>query len=321
VKIDKDIKSIHFLYLYIFAQFFELFFNREFLVSVLPFGIAGISVTKIEPFLKSFYIIGGTAYTLMLILQPLLLILVIIKIKDNLSKGLLSAVLYLTLLADVIHIAYGVNNTAFQIPATFSIIYAILLVITPLYLIIKQNKKILLAMFIPDILAYSFLISTWLTNVLGNSSIGIISGYSGFLMAYAILFSGVAFITYSIVKKVNLIRVLPFIFIGFFVAIASAFNLIPGWDFAIGVAFPYIFGILGIRNWMPPIFFMIAAITFGCAIEMRKIDKPLALSTLSILAATLIYYSVPITTYLIAPLIGTTFLYLIPANKVETLKK
>ncbi|AWR95828.1 hypothetical protein [Acidianus brierleyi] len=321
MKIDRDIKLIHFLYLYIFAQFFELFFNREFLVSVLPFGLAGISVTKIEPYLKAFYIIGGTAYTLMLILQPILLILVIIKVKNNLSRGLLSAILYLTLLADAIHIAYGVNNTTLQIPAIFSIIYAILLAITPLYLMIRQNKKILLAIFIPDVLAYCFLISTWLTNALGNSSIGIVSGYSGFLMAYAVLFSGIAFITYSILKKINLIKILPFMTVGLFVAIASAFNLIPGWDFAIGVTFPYIFGILGIRDWMPPIFFLIAAITFGCAIEMRKIDKPLALSVLSILASTLIFDSVPITTYLIAPLVGTTFLYLIQTNKVETLKK
>jgi hypothetical protein len=287
----------------------------------LPFGLAGVSVTKIEPYLRSFYIIGGTAYTLMLILQPLILLLVILKVRNNLSKGLLSAILYLTLLADIIHIVYGVNNTTFQIPAIFSIIYAILLVVAPLYLIIKQNRKILLAMFVPDILAYSFLISTWLTDLLGNSSIGIISGYSGYLMAYTILFSGISFIIYSFIKKVSIVRVLPFVILGLFVAIASALNLIPGWDFAIGVAFPYIFGILGVRDWMPPIIFFIAAITLGCAIEMRKIDKPLAFSVLSILAATLIYDSVPITTYLIAPLVSITFLYLIQTNKVEIVKK
>ncbi len=321
MKVDKDIKLIHFLYLYIFAQFFELFFNREFLVSVLPFGLAGISVAKIEPYLKSFYLIGGTAYTLMLILQPVFLVLALIKIKDNLSRGLISAILYLTLLADIVHVGFGVNNTAFQIPAIFSIIYVLLLILTPLYLIVRQNKKILLAMFIPDILAYSLLVSTWLTNVLRNSSLGILSGYSGLLMSYAVMFSGLVFIIYSIMKRVSLVRVLPFVIIGIFVAIASGFNLIPGWGFAIGVAFPYIFGILGIRDWMPPIFFLIAIITFGFAIEMRKIDKPLALSILSILAATLIFDSIPITTYLIAPLISTTFLYLIQTNKVETLKK
>ena len=311
-KLNNYFNPIHFLYLYLISAFLELFFNREFLVSVLPFGLAGISVSKIEPYLTAFYIIGGSAFTFLLILQPVLLVWAIVKIKEKLSRVLLSSVLYLTLFADFAHIAYGVNNTAFQLPAIYSIVYVILIILASINLM--KVKKILYVLFIPDILAYSFLLFTWLTEVFRASCIGLLSGYSGYLMAYSVLSAGIIFIVWS-VRKVRVVRILPFVAIGVFVGIASWLNLIPGWDFAIGVAFPYIFGILGIRDWMPPLFFVIAFITFGYALCLRKVDKPLSFSVLALLASTLVFDSVPITLYLIAPLVAMTYLYLTPVKE------
>ncbi|BDC17674.1 hypothetical protein [Acidianus sp. HS-5] len=311
-KINNFFNPIYFLYIYLISAFLELFFNREFLVSVLPFGLAGISVSKVEPYLTAFYIIGGVAFTFLLILQPVFLVWAILKIKQKLGRILLASVLYLTLFADFMHIAYGVNNTAFQLPAVYSIIYVTLIIGSSLLLI--KGKNILYALFIPDILAYSFLLFNWLAQFLRASWIGIISGYSGYLMAYAVLAAGVIFISWA-VRKVRIVRILPFVAIGLFVGIASWLNLIPGWDFAIGVAFPYVFGILGIRDWMPPIFFVIAFITFGYALCLRKLDKPLSFSVLALLAATLVFDSVPITLYLISPLVAVTYLYLTPVRQ------
>lgn len=302
----------YFLYLYIIAQVFELFFNREFLVSVLPFGLAGISPTKIEPYLQGLYLIGGTAYTLILLLEPLILILAIIYIKDKLSRALLLSVLYLAVLADTVHIIYGVNNTSFLLPTVYSLVFVSMIIITSIYLSTRARKTFMIFVLIPDILAYMFLMFNWASQFGGWTLMSLLSGYSGDLIAYSVLFVGSGIVVYSVMKRMYQLKVLlPFAIVGISVALVSGLNLIPGWGIALGTIFPYILGFLGVSDWMPPVFFAIAMTAIGCIVSMYKYDRPLSLAILSLIVSSLIFDSVPIITYLLEPLISFTFLYLV----------
>jgi hypothetical protein len=299
----KDIKI--FLFSYIISSFFELFFNREFLVGVLPLGMAGINLSKSIIFI-AFYYIGAIAYGLVFALQFILIgISAYVGKLSKETKGLLWAVLYLTILFDLIHLAEGVNNTAFNPPVLSSFIY-VLIIITAIFFIIRDlNKKILYVLIIPDLLAFGVLIGSWLIELSKLSIFGEITYFCGTFMAYSIIIVGSIFVVYSIiVKKVNLKYYIPAAMLGLPVFIVALFNLVPGIAMAMGFTFPYILGILGVRNWMPPIFFLIAIFALFSSIGLYKNDKKLSLAVLGLLSGALIFDTVSSTTYLLMPLVA-----------------
>ncbi|BBG23070.1 hypothetical protein IC006_0354 [Sulfuracidifex tepidarius] len=301
-----------FLSVYIIAQFLELFFNREFLVSVLPFGLAGISVTTVEPYLHFAYVVGGASYVILLILQPVLLAYSVIYLKGW-GRALLTSVLASTVGLDLIHIAVGINNTSFNVPYIFSLIYVALIVASSFYLVEKSGRRSIYLLMVPDVIAFSFLSFAWMDQMVGNSIAGIISGYSGFILAYAVIFAGASFVIMES-KKTSWKSVIPFFLVGALVSIATVLNIIPGWGFAIGVAFPYIFGILGVTDWMPPVIFFLAFLTLGVAIGLRKNDYPLFLGSVSLMAGTVIFDSIPLTVYMLAPLMASLIMMISKAN-------
>jgi len=307
-----------FLIIYLIAEFLELFFNREFLVSVLPFGLAGISINTIEPALRFMYIVGGSSYALLLFLQPILLGWGIYVTKGWV-RALLASVLLSTFGADLLHTYIGINSTALNLPYQFSMAYVLLIVVSSLYIVHLSGRRAFYVLLIPDLLAFSFLWFDWLSQGMGNNTASIISAYSGYLIAYSIMLVGIAFTALEL-KRTSFKTVSILGSVGALVAIATLLNVIPGWGFAIGVAFPYIFGILGIRDWMPPIIFLIAFITLGVALGLRKSDKALSFGALSILAGTVIFDSVPLTTYMLAPLMACLLMFLISNHQREKIE-
>ncbi len=301
-----------FLSIYVIAQFLELFFNREFLVSVLPFGLAGVSVTTVEPYLHFAYLIGGASYVILLILQPLLLVYALVYLRGW-GRALLTSVLASTVGLDLVHIAVGINNTSFNVPYAFSLIYVGLIVASSIYLVEKSGRRSIYILMIPDLVAFSFLSFDWLDQMVGSSIAGAISGYSGFMIAYTVIFAGASFVVMES-KKTSWKSALPFIIIGATVSIATVLNVIPGWGFAIGVAFPYIFGILGVTDWMPPVIFFLAFLALGVAIGLRKRDYPLFLGSISLMAGTVIFDSIPLTVYMLAPLMASLLMTISKKN-------
>ncbi len=95
---------------------------------------------------------------------------------------------------------------------------------------------------------------------------------------------------------------IPFVVLAIVVGTMVYTNAIPGLGIMIGVVFPYIFGILGVRNWMPPLIFAIGIMGLGSAFLLYKKDPALSLSCFTLLFGSLIFDSVSTTVYLLIPL-------------------
>mgnify|MGYP001772548556 CR=1 FL=1 len=299
----------YFLLSYVIFSFFELFFNREFLMGVLPLGYSGISLSKSIPFVVMFYL-GAFSFGMIFILQFIILFFsAYFSNLNKITKGLLWSILYLTALFDIIHISLGVNNTGFNPPVISSLVYVILIILTSV-LVIMQTKKvydkiIVFLLLIPDIDAYLVLVGSWLTELSMSSAFDIINVIAGEILAYLVLISGSLFIAYSIWNRVSWKYIIPGIILGLPVLIIAWFNLIPGVAMAIGFTFPYILGMLGVRDWMPPIFFFIAILAFFSAIGLYKKNQQVSLTALALFGGALIFDTVTTTTYMLIPLIAT----------------
>ncbi|BAB67704.1 hypothetical protein [Sulfurisphaera tokodaii] len=299
----------YFLLSYIIFSFFELIFNREFLIGVLPLGYIGINVSRSLPFLIMFYI-GAFSFGMIFILQFVVLFFsAYFSNLNKITKGLLWSILYLTILFDLVHVYLGTSYTGFELPIISSLIYSIL-ILTASFLVITQasrvsDKLVMLMLIIPDIDAYLVLFGSWLTELSKSSSFDVINVISGELLAYLVLISGVIFIGYSIWNKVSWKYIIPGIALGLPVFIIAWFNLIPGIAMAIGFTFPYVLGMLGVRNWMPPIFFLIAVLALFSAIGLYKKNQQVSLTALALFGGALIFDTVTTTTYMLIPLIAT----------------
>ncbi|BFI75876.1 hypothetical protein [Sulfurisphaera ohwakuensis] len=305
--IIKNIK--YFLLSYIIFSFFELLFNREFLIGVLPLGYAGINLSHSLPFLIMFYI-GAFSFGMIFILQFVILFFsAYFSNLSKLTKGFLWSILYLTILFDLVHVSLGINNTSFNLPIISSLVYTILILATSVLVIMQANKVhdkiIILLLLVPDIDAYLVLIGSWLTELSKSSSFNVINVVSGESLAYLVLISGVIFIGYSIWNKVSWKYVITGIVMGLPVFVIAWFNLIPGVAMAIGFTFPYVLGMLGVRNWMPPIFFLIAVLALFSAIGLYKKNQQVSLTALALFGGALIFDTVTTTTYMLIPLIAT----------------
>ncbi|NON63600.1 hypothetical protein, partial [Acidianus sp. RZ1] len=283
--------------------FIELFFNREFLVGVLPLGMAGLSLSVTRTF-YFLYLIGGEAYGFVFFLQFAVLILAIVSSTlTKIPKALLLSILYLTAFFDIIHVYFGINNTSFNLPIGASLAYVLLIIATSILIIRDINKKLLYVMIIPDILAFSFLIGSWLVEMTGVSEFGGITSLSARLMPYSLLSVGAVFVA-VVARKINrLFLVIPLI-ISVPLAILAWFNVVPGLATMLGYTFPYILGILGVTDWFPPIFFVIASFVFFTSLGLLKIDKSLSLPVLGLLGGALVFDTISSTTYMLMPLIA-----------------
>lgn len=300
------LKFRYFFYMYIIAGFLELFFNREFLVGTLPLGAAGVTLSTTTVFQAMFYL-GALAFALVLLLQPL--VYAIGTYRADLPrwvKGLLYSVLYLTLMLDAVHLYFGVNNTGFNPPVLFSLVYVTLILFGMYYIALRSRQYPLLAALVPETLAYLVLVGAWLVELTSVEGFNYITLASGILMSYAVMGSGVILILYSITKGTPLRLLIPFAVVGGVVAIVVGLNLAPGLGYAIGVVFPYVFGILGIRDWMPPVFFFIALLTFGASLGLltrgSRETSSVGYTYLGLMSAALVFDSVSSTVYLLAPL-------------------
>ncbi|QGA69229.1 hypothetical protein [Sulfolobus sp. E11-6] len=287
---------------YVIALFFEVLFNREFLAGVIPIGMA-INSKFVETIFSYIFWVGAFTYGLVLLLQPVLLGIAAYVIKsDSTIKAFLWTSLYLSILLDILHIIYGINNTSFNPSASFSIIYIIILISTIVLSIRYSKTWILFALLTPDFLAYGTLIGDWLIEVTKNSVFGTITAVSGELMSYAVMMAGIVFICYTIRRKIPVAKLIPFLILASVVGIIIYMNLIPGLGIMIGVVFPYVLGILGIRNWMSPFIFAIGILALASSISLYKKDKSISLSSLAIFSGSLIFDSVNTTVYLLLPL-------------------
>ncbi|MBB5254275.1 hypothetical protein [Sulfurisphaera ohwakuensis] len=305
--IKKNLK--YFLLSYIIFSFFELLFNREFLMGVLPLGYAGINLSTSLPFLIMFYI-GAFSFGMIFILQFVILFLsAYFSNLNKLTKGFLWSILYLTILFDLIHIALGVNYTGFNLPIISSLAYTVMILVASILVIMQANrvydKIIMFLLLVPDIDAYLVLIGSWLTELSKSSTFNIINIISGESLAYLVLISGVVFIGYTMWNRISWKYIIPGIVVGLPVFIIAWFNLIPGVAMAIGFTFPYVLGMLGVRNWMPPLFFLIAVLALFSAIGLYKKNQQVSLTALALFGGALIFDTVTTTTYMLIPLIAT----------------
>ncbi|QIW22767.1 hypothetical protein EWF20_00375 [Sulfolobus sp. S-194] len=299
----------YFLLSYIIFSFFELLFNREFLMGVLPLGYAGINLSTSLQFLIMFYI-GAFSFGMVFILQFVILFLsAYFSNLSKLTKGFLWSILYLTILFDLIHIALGVNYTGFNLPIISSLVYTVIILVASILVIMQASrvydKIIMLLLLVPDIDAYLVLIGSWLTELSKSSTFNIINIISGESLAYLVLISGVIFIGYTMWNRISWKYIIPGIVVGLPVFIIAWFNLIPGVAMAIGFTFPYVLGMLGVRNWMPPIFFLIAVLALFSAIGLYKKNQQVSLTALALFGGALIFDTVTTTTYMLIPLIAT----------------
>ncbi|WP_054836685.1 hypothetical protein [Metallosphaera hakonensis] len=104
---------------YVIALFLELIFNREFLAGVIPIGMIA-NTPVVERAFSIMFVIGAVAFGMVLIMQPILLgSAAYIGKLNRPGKILLWTSLYLSILLDLVHVIYGVNNTSFDPPALF----------------------------------------------------------------------------------------------------------------------------------------------------------------------------------------------------------
>ncbi|WP_246263761.1 hypothetical protein [Metallosphaera tengchongensis] len=255
------------------------------------------------------YVIGAVAFGLVLIMQPI--ILGISAYVGNISrtgKALLWSSLYLSLILDLVHLIEGYDNTSFNPPLIFSIIYVILLISTILAVVNYLKKWIVLVVLIPDLLAYLTLLGDWFLQLTGSSAFGTITYAGGIVMPYFIIISGTTFIVYAIKSGINKKLLLPFLALSLLVGLIVYFNLIPGLGQMVGITFPYILGILGVRDWMPPLLFAVGLTGVGSAYLLYKKDPAISLSVLSLFSGALIFDSVDTTVYLLIPVSAISLL-------------
>lgn len=137
------------------------------------------------------FVIGAVAFGMVLIMQPILLgSAAYIGKLNRPGKILLWTSLYLSILLDLVHVIYGVNNTSFDPPALFSLVYVLILISAMLFIITYLRKWILLLLLIPDFLAYGTLIGNWLIQIMNSSVFGSITAICGELMSYSVLVVG-----------------------------------------------------------------------------------------------------------------------------------
>ncbi|ARM75564.1 hypothetical protein [Acidianus manzaensis] len=325
---NKDINFLNVLsFIFVFSVLFELFFNREFLAGTIPIGYASVVNPMVKQILSISFFIGAIAFGLVLILEPILIAGATIYSKiSKTSKALLATSLYLSILLDGVHWYYGINNTAFQPPVIFSLIYIIIMITTLIMISIEFKNSLLLVVLIPDFLAYFTLIGNWSVELSRISLLGNITFWSSFLMPYTIMAVGTIFTIYSIYSSHKL-GLLNKKYLGLFLSFACLaaiigsivyLNLVPGLGIMIGIMFPYILGILGIRNWMPPLLFGIAILSIGASFLMYKRDKGMALFALTLFFGALIFDSVSTTVYLLIPLSAISIYSIV--NKANKLK-
>ncbi|AWR99162.1 hypothetical protein [Metallosphaera hakonensis] len=287
---------------YVIALFLELIFNREFLAGVIPIGMIA-NTPVVERAFSIMFVIGAVAFGMVLIMQPILLgSAAYIGKLNRPGKILLWTSLYLSILLDLVHVIYGVNNTSFDPPALFSLVYVLILISAMLFIITYLRKWILLLLLIPDFLAYGTLIGNWLIQIMNSSVFGSITAICGELMSYSVLVVGAGFLIYAIKRGISVKLMIPFVVLAIVVGTMVYTNAIPGLGIMIGVVFPYIFGILGVRNWMPPLIFAIGIMGLGSAFLLYKKDPALSLSCFTLLFGSLIFDSVSTTVYLLIPL-------------------
>ena len=293
---------------YVVFSFLELFLNREFLLGVLPLGYAGVDLSSSLPFLAVFYV-GAFSFGMLFVLQFVVLFLAAVNGGvGRRTRGLLWSVLYLTALFDVVHVYLGVDNTAFNVPPLASLAYVVLIVGTAVAIALqgegKTEKVVVLLLLVPDIDAYLVLVGSWLTQLTMSSAPDVIDVTAGSALAYLVLVSGSVFVAYSIWKGVDKRYLVLGLAVGVPVLVLSWFNLVPGLATAIGYTFPYILGILGVKDWMPPVFFFVAAVAFFSALGLYKKDPRTSLTALALFGGALIFDTVSSTTYMLIPLIA-----------------
>lgn len=292
--------------IYIITSFLELFLNREFLVGVLPLGMAGVNMSKSLIFYYMFYA-GAIFYGMIFVLQFIILVMAGIFGKvSRLSKGLLWSIFYLTILLDLAHVIEGVNNTDFNAPILASFIYTVLIIATSILIIKDTSFKIMYILIIPDILAFQVLLGSWLVELFKNTIFDPLIYYSGQGIAYSVIITSIVFIIYSALISKDLKYFIPSSVIGLIIGLLAWFNVIPGLAIGLGFTFPYILGFLGIRNWMPPVILPLGLIALFGALALRKKNPKLAYATLSLLGGALIFDSISTTTYMLIPLISVT---------------
>jgi len=172
----------------------------------------------------------------------------------------------------------------------------------PLKLSAGKMSKLIYLFIIPDILAYIYLLGTWGVELVGSSSPGYISLLAAESMGYSVILASIAFLVWAFPKAKRV--VILALSAGLVVGAVVALNLIPGLGIAIGVMFPYAFGILGVTDWMPPIIFALALASGITAVWLSRRERGMTITFLALAAAALIFDSVNITTYLIAPLVA-----------------
>lgn len=279
--------------------------------------MAGLSlaVTKIFYVL---YLIGGVSFGLVFFLQFFIMFLVVLN--RSISKrvrALIASVLYLTAFFDVLHVFYyGIDNTAFNPPVIASLVYSILIIASFLLYIgnFTSNGKTtttlltkitLYLIVIPDVLAFLLLFGPWLTELTRASYFGLINVASATALPYSLLAVGIIVILYSLVRRVNYVYPLIGLIISIPVVIIVWFHIIPAIGLILGFTFPYILGIMGVTDWFPPIFFLVALTAFLSTIGLlRRGEKYIAIPILALMGSALIFDTIPSTTYMLMPLIA-----------------
>ncbi|BBD72218.1 hypothetical protein HS1genome_0607 [Sulfodiicoccus acidiphilus] len=287
------------MYAYVAFSFMELLFNREFLAGVIPVGMAGISLERV---FYPMFLVGGASFVLMTLMQPLILGVTAYKSRGTGLSWLLWASLYLTLFLDGTHLVEGVNNTAFNPPVFASVLYVVVVVAGGL-LSAKKISKWLYVFLIPDLLAFLYLLGTWGIQLTGNSDTGYLSLWAAEAMGYSVILSAAAFLVWALPRARRWI-LMGSLVVGLIVGTVVGLNLVPGMAIAIGVMFPYAFGVLGVENWMPPVIFALGLASVIVATSLLKKERGVSASFLALASAALIFDSVNITTYLVAPLVA-----------------
>lgn len=302
--------------IYVFALMFELLFNREFLAGVIPIGMAA-STPVVERVFSIMFVIGEIAFGLVLILQPILVGIAGYYSRINgRGKALIWASLYLSLLLDAVHLYLGYDNTSFNPPVLYSLVYVIILISTVIMVSAYLREWILLFAFIPDVLAYLVLIGNWLIQLSNSSAYGAITAFAGQVMAYAVIVSGAGFVVYALRRGISKKFLAPIVVLAVVIGALVYLNAIPGLGIMIGVVFPYVLGILGVKDWMPPIIFAVAILGLGSAFLLYKKDPAVSLASLALFFGALIFDTVDTTVYLLIPVAAVSILALLRGQKI-----
>lgn len=305
-----------FSFIYVLALMFELMFNREFLAGVIPIGMAA-STPIVERVFSVMFVIGEIAFGLVLIIQPILIGMAGYYSGINAKgKALIWASLYLSLLLDAVHLYLGYDNTSFNPPVLYSLVYVFVLISTFIVVTVYLKEWILLFAFIPDLLAYFVLVGNWLIELSNSSAYGVITSFAGEIMAYTVIISGSIFIAYAIKRGISKKYLAPIAVLATAIGALVYMNAIPGLGIMIGVVFPYVLGILGVRNWMPPIIFAVAILGLGSAFLLYKKDPAVSLASLALFFGALVFDTVDTTVYLLIPVTAISILALLHGRGV-----